>query len=257
MNFRQYQGLISRLCRELARFYVTREEIIAFVTKAGLDPIELSISNRSIDTWRSVIMHALEEEKLHDLIQLAQRDNPESHIIIEAVHYFYLEKDPQLLEKKINKRAEKKSLRQLLDYLDNSWAGFQAQNENRDKLMERMVQRLDIREEHPIEEFFELYFDQMNKFERRIHRVIREYTDYIRVNNEKALEIIELLPGVEEKIGKLKKLRRHLRVWLHKYDKVFLNDPEMCLLYTNLYDGTPFPRGVEKEIRNYLDRKKR
>ena len=97
----------------------------------------------------------------------------------------------------------------------------------------------------------------MNKFEKRMHRIIREYTDYIKINNERALEIIEGLPGIENQIKKLKSLKRHLRVWLHKYERVFLKEEEMCLLYTNLYERSPFPRGVETEIRNFLKKKKK
>ena len=257
MSFRQYQGLVSRLCREMARYYVTKEDAIAMAGRVNLDLSEIHFSNRSIDSWRSIVMHAIDAEKLQELVGLAQRDYPESNVIMEAVHYFFLESTTAKEQKNINKRAVKKSLRELLDYLDNSWAGFQAQSSNRDRLKNRMIRRLKITEEIDIEDFFQLYYGQMNKYEKRMHRIIREYTDYIKANNHRALEIIEALPGIEDQIKKLKSLKRHLRVWLHKYDKVFLKEAEMCLLYTNLYDRSPFPRGVESEISNFLKKKKK
>ena len=176
MSFEKYQGLISRLCREMARYYITREDAISMASRINLDISDISFSNRSIDSWRSIIMHAIDSEKLLDLVKLSLRDYPESNILMEAVHQFYLEENAEIQKEKINKRAVKKSLLILLDYLDNSWVGFQAQSSNRDRLKKRITKRLKIKNQLDIEEFFQTHYHQMNKFEKRMHKVIREYT---------------------------------------------------------------------------------
>ena len=47
-------------------------------------------------------------------------------------------------------------------------------------------------------------------------------------------------------------LRQHLVFWLDKYERVFLKRPEMCLLYTGVEDGVPFPNGVDEKVRRWI-----
>ena len=100
--------------------------------------------------------------------------------------------------------------------------------------------------------FFATHFDDMNTFEKRLHKVIRKYTEYIKANNEEALKIVRKLKHLDKKIPGFPKLRRHLDFWLHKYDTLFMNDPAMCLVYTGVGEKIPFPKGVETEVKDYL-----
>lgn len=67
------------------------------------------------------------------------------------------------------------------------------------------------------------------------------------------LEIIESTPLILDEIPALEALRQHLVFWLNKYDRVFTKREEMCLVYTGVEDGVPFPAGVENNIQEWLD----
>lgn len=49
-------------------------------------------------------------------------------------------------------------------------------------------------------------------------------------------------------------LRQHLVFWLNKFDRVFVNNKAMCLLYTGVEDGVPFPSYVDDVIKEELNR---
>ena len=150
---------------------------------------------------------------------------------------------------------DRELLMQLLEYMEASLVGFRAQIHNRNELYNRIRTRLHIEEATPYEDFFATYFEQMNLYEKRLHKVIRNYTDYIRANNEQSRLIVIKLKHLDKEIPKLSKLRRHLDFWLHKYDTLFSPDPAMCLVYTGVGDKVPFPKGVEEEVMAAIEKK--
>ena len=68
------------------------------------------------------------------------------------------------------------------------------------------------------------------------------------------LQVIEQQPDLLDEIPSLKELRQHLVFWLNKYDKVFAKTPEMCLLYTGVEDGVPFPDGIDRLVQVWLQK---
>jgi hypothetical protein len=50
-------------------------------------------------------------------------------------------------------------------------------------------------------------------------------------------------------------LRDHLLLWLAKYEGTFVNRPEMCLLYTGVQEGVPFPHELEAQLWEFLEGK--
>jgi len=51
------------------------------------------------------------------------------------------------------------------------------------------------------------------------------------------------------------KLKDHLLIWRAKYDGTFVNQPEMCLLYTGVNEGVPFPSELEAQLWKFLEGK--
>lgn len=143
--------------------------------------------------------------------------------------------------------------RRLADILDTTRETFVAQVRVRDKLVDRMRSRLGIKERLEYEEFFQTYFRRMNSEERRLHSIIRGYTqEALREYNEQALQIATNYPTLDYDIPSLSKLRAHLRIWLAKYQAVFEKRKSMALLYVGVTEKAPFPSAIDRELRDYL-----
>ena len=52
-------------------------------------------------------------------------------------------------------------------------------------------------------------------------------------------------------------LRQHLVFWLNKFDRVFSANQAMCLLYTGVDDGVPFPGEIDDVVTVWLRRHKK
>lgn len=141
------------------------------------------------------------------------------------------------------------TLRQLKKHLDTTRTAFIAQIRRRDDLVEKIVQRLNVIEMLEYENFFFRYYGKLDEEERFQFQQIRAITEGpLYEGNRATLDLIESHPNLMEDAPLLKDLRQHLVFWLNKYERVFANRPEMCLLYTGVEDGVPFPSGVEKQI---------
>jgi hypothetical protein len=254
MSLKKYEGLISRMCKELAKLYITKEDARAVAARSMLDISDITFSDRSIETWRNIIMYAIDNSQLLPLVETCQKEHVTSTVLLEAVNNFY-KQEMEVTEISMPAPTnEKELLLQLLENLEASYIGFKAQIYNRNELYERVRNRLKVEEQVQYEEFFATYFDDMNRYEKRRHKVIRNHTDYIKANNEKSRDIVNQLKHLDRQIPKFNYLRRHLDLWLHKYDTLFVQDPAMCLLYTGVKENMPFPKGVETEIKDYLDK---
>jgi hypothetical protein len=75
--------------------------------------------------------------------------------------------------------------------------------------------------------------------------VLREY-------NRRILKLIEDNPALEGHFRAVRPLRDHLLLWLAKYEGTFVNTPEMCLLYTGVEEGVPFPSELEPQLWRFL-----
>lgn len=254
MSLKKYEGLISRMCKELAQLYIAKEDARAVAGRANLDIREIPFSDRSMDTWRSVIIYAIENQQLLSLVEICLKEYPSSPTLVEAINLFYEKEMDNPSPSVVQSSSDKENLRQLLSALENSMTGFRAQVQNRNQLYERIKNRLKITETLPYEEFFVAYFEEMNQFEKRLHKIIRHHTSYIRENNLIAKRISDSLPHLDKEIPLLKRLRQHLDFWLYKFDHLFATDPAMCLIYAGAGDKIPFPRGVEEQIMRYLER---
>lgn len=64
--------------------------------------------------------------------------------------------------------------------------------------------------------------------------------------------MLEANPALFEHIEGTRELKQHLRFWLDKYHGVFINREDMCLLYSGVEDGVPYPSGVDEAVLTWL-----
>lgn len=145
--------------------------------------------------------------------------------------------------------------RELLDLLDTTYATFQAQCRVRNKVVDIISERLAIINWYQYEDFFSRYYSEMNEQERQLHKTIRAYTENVLSEyNIRTLDIIKKNPELAEHIPSLPALKRHLIIWLSKYQGVFLSSPSMCLVYVGVEEKVPFPSDIERELRDYVNK---
>jgi hypothetical protein len=149
----------------------------------------------------------------------------------------------------------RQALRQIAEERENTWTAFLAQCRRRDELVEMIGSRLGVKQDLEYERFFFQYYEQLDKAEQFLFKQIRAMTEGpLYEGNKKILRIIEEHSQVLDEVPVLAAVRQHLVFWLNKYEKVFAKHPEMCLLYTGVEDGVPFPEGVDKKVANWLDK---
>jgi hypothetical protein len=89
------------------------------------------------------------------------------------------------------------------------------------------------------------------KFEFRRIRALTEGPLY--KGNLAALDLLSRHPSLVDRFPELADLQQHLIFWINKYERVFLQTPEMAVLYTGVEDAVPFPNGLDGKIRKWLE----
>jgi hypothetical protein len=144
----------------------------------------------------------------------------------------------------------------LLGLLRTTRTTFIAQANLRDKLVWHVQDRLVLnpRDGQEYEDFISHYYKELDSEERRMFSTMRSFTsDILREYNERALKLIEENPLLESNFPAVQDLRNHLLIWLAKYNGTFVNTPDMCLLYTGVHEGVPFPGQLEPELWRFLE----
>lgn len=145
------------------------------------------------------------------------------------------------------------AVREISKNLEITWTAFKAQVRRRNQLVESIENRLGIRETMEYENFFFRYYGILNDEERFQFEQIRAITEgALYKGNQQILSILEEHPQVFGEIPRLADLQQHLVFWLNKYEKVFVKRPEMCLLYTGVEDGVPFPEDIGGKVKNWI-----
>jgi hypothetical protein len=146
----------------------------------------------------------------------------------------------------------------LFGLLQTTRTTFEAQARLRDTLVRQIHERLilDPYRSWQFEEFFSRYYPELDAEERRIFSTIRSFTTGILSDyNRRLLALIEACPNMANEIRSIAALKRHLLVWLAKFEGTFLATPSMCLLYTGVDEGVPFPSDLDRSLWEYLNRK--
>lgn len=138
-------------------------------------------------------------------------------------------------------------------YQAHTYTAFMAQLKRRNELVALLEKRLGITRQEQYEKFFVRYWPQMNKEERFVCAQSRAITNIgLAENNQKIHDVLEANPALFEHIEGTRELKQHLRFWLDKYHSVFINREDMCLLYSGVEDGVPYPSGVDEAVLTWL-----
>jgi TIR domain len=145
------------------------------------------------------------------------------------------------------------ALKDIRRHLALTSRAFMAQAQQRDDLVLAITRRLRIRSNLEYEKFFFRYYPDLTREERFEFDRIRAITEgALKTSNEAIFDLIEKHPELMGYIPSLVALHQHLVFWLNKFQRVFTQHPEMCLLYTGVEDAVPFPEGVENDIDRWL-----
>lgn len=157
-------------------------------------------------------------------------------------------------EDRENLTDENAVLQDLMEALEINSQTFVAQSRIRNKLTTSLHERIPDLKRGDVVKLIAGCYDQMTPEERRMHHTIRGYTkNVIKTYNEEALKILKANPKIKNKIKRLKKLEQHIIIWLSKYESTFENDESVCLVYVGVQERVPFPKGIEDDIREYLE----
>jgi hypothetical protein len=149
------------------------------------------------------------------------------------------------------------AMKEIAENLDNAQTAFIAQARRRDALVATIRKRLGVGEVLQYEKFFFRFYDELDRMERFEFDQIRAMTEGpLYEGNKRILQIMERHPEVLDELPVLADLRQHLVFWLNKYEKMFLKRPEMCLLYTGVEDGVPFPDKAHRQVDQWLAKHK-
>jgi hypothetical protein len=145
------------------------------------------------------------------------------------------------------------SLKQGLDILSNalgnSQTAFAAQCRRRDNLVSMIEARLGIHIDLEYEHFFFRHFPSLTPEEKFEFDQIRSITEgLLYPENLKVVDALYEYPVLIKELPLLSELQRHLVFWINKYERVFTQNPSMCLLYTGVEDGVPFPKGMDAAV---------
>jgi len=151
------------------------------------------------------------------------------------------------------RRLPNEVLKDIARALVDTRTAFMAQCLRRDELVEMIQERLGIKNDMEYEKFFFTYYPQLTGGERFVFDQIRGLTvGQLHDGNKALLRLLTEFPDLMEEIPELTALRQHLVFWLNKFDRVFLHNRAMCLLYTGVEDGVPFPSQVDDAVARRL-----
>jgi len=141
-------------------------------------------------------------------------------------------------------------------YLDATWNGFVNQCGIRDRLVQLLEKNHDLQEyrEYEFDELFAALYPTMNEEELSLFRFIRGITENtLFTYNSSIVQLLDAYPQFHSDVPEILQLHDHLNFWLSKYNSVFKDRADMCIVYVGVKDKKPFPRGIEKIIKEKID----
>jgi len=159
--------------------------------------------------------------------------------------------------KQIQHNTLKNSVQKIADYQQLSYLTFVAQAKRRNELVDMIQYRTGENRDMQFEKYFSYYFEQLSDEEKFVFDQIRSMTEVgLYENNQKTVEILKNNPEIITLIQGTKELREHLEFWLNKYNGIFQQRQDMCILYVGVEDGVPYPIEVNKNLKAWLEKNK-
>ena len=146
------------------------------------------------------------------------------------------------------------SVKRISDLQKVTYTAFVAQAERRNELVEMINSRLGVTRKMQFEKYFSHYYPNMNNQELFVFQQIRSITDSgLYKSNLLIVQELDSDPRILEEIEYTKELKQHLIFWNNKYENIFKNREDMCLLYVGVEDNLPYPENVNININKWLE----
>jgi DNA-binding winged helix-turn-helix (wHTH) protein len=153
----------------------------------------------------------------------------------------------------LNQQQLYKNIAYIAKHQNSTFTHFMAQVARRNELVAMIETRLNIKKTRQFEKFFAHYYPQMNKEELFVFEQVRAITDSgLYPSNKAIFETLEQDNRIFKEIPKTKALSEHLKFWLNKYQGIFQQRKDMCLVYVGVEDGVPYPKGVDQAVKKWL-----
>ena len=130
-----------------------------------------------------------------------------------------------------------------------------AQQRRRDDLVDLLDIRFPESKRLGWEDKFHKHFEDLNKSEKFLFDQIRTMTEgSIYQGNKANFDLLDQHPEIYQKFDALPLLYNHLNIWLNKYNRLFKQREDMCVVYVGEEDGVPFPTQVDDMVDNWIQK---
>ncbi|MBV1911783.1 MAG: hypothetical protein KUG78_20995, partial [Kangiellaceae bacterium] len=100
------------------------------------------------------------------------------------------------------------------------------------------------------------HFPQLTSDERFIFDQIRAMTEGpMYQGNFAILQQLENHPEIYREIDTFHALYNHLKIWVNKYDRIFVKQPDMCFVFVGEEDGMPFPSEIDGLVDDWISKR--
>jgi polyribonucleotide nucleotidyltransferase len=223
--------------------------------EVALDELEKITDDIDLQTSIVLLKNRFQKLKKEKMLGIADRQASDTEHNRITLGVMGILNEVLTEEGRSNEMDETAVLKNLLEVLENNKTTFLVQSRIRKQLVKSLRERFPEIKTRNILKLMSSCYEKMNAEELKMHRSIRGWTEsLIKKHNEEINKLIEAHPKVKDKIPRLKELQQHIRLWLIKYDSTFVGDESVSVVYMNIQEGFPFPKGIENEIEEYLKR---
>ena len=144
----------------------------------------------------------------------------------------------------------------LLIYLNATQDAFVNQCKIRNRLVEILREKTwPKREYETYDNLFAELYPTMNEEELHLFQFIRGITENTLFKyNSLVVQLLDEYPQFYNDLPELRQLHDHLNLWLDKYNSVFRDKENMCLVYVGVEDKKPFPKEIDRIIKAKIEK---
>lgn len=130
---------------------------------------------------------------------------------------------------------------------------YLAQKRRRNELKDLLVTKLPEETSLSSEKRMRLHYPNLTTEEKFIFDQIRAMTEGpMYQGNFAILDLLDKHPEIYREIDTFHALYNHLNIWVNKYQKIFLNQPDMCFVFVGEEDGVPFPSQIDGLVDDWI-----
>jgi len=130
---------------------------------------------------------------------------------------------------------------------------YLAQKRRRNELKESLLAKSPEKTPLSSEKRIRLHYPHLTPEEKFVFDQIRAMTEGpIFKGNYSILKLLDKHPEIYREIETFHALYNHLNLWVNKYKKIFLVQPDMCFVFVGEEDGVPFPSEIDGLVDDWI-----